>query len=79
MREWGDPFSWIVRDGSFVYIKDVDNFSKYTNRTLNAWLNELDIDTRKTFVDALYSILEHTDAVTFYDLTGRTSGTFQIP
>ena len=64
-----DPFSWIVRDGSFVYIKDVDNFSKYTNRTLNAWLNELDIDTRKTFVDALYSILEHTDAVTFYDLT----------
>ena len=26
-------------------------------------------DRRKTFVDALYSILEHTDAVTFYDLT----------
>ncbi len=63
-----DPFSWIVKDGSFVYIKDVDSFSKYTNRTLNAWLNNLDIETRKTFVDALYTILEHTDAFTFYDL-----------
>ena len=66
-----DPFSWIVQDGSFVYIKDVDNFSKYTNRTLNAWLSELDIDTRKTFVDSLYAILRHTDAVTLYDLASN--------
>ena len=66
-----DPFSWIVEKGSFVYIKDVDNFSKYTNRTLNAWLSELDIDTRKTFVDSLYAILQHTDALTFYDLASN--------
>lgn len=63
-----DPFTWIVKDGRFIHIKEVDLLSKYTNRAINSWINSMDTDTRKTFIDALYSIISSANASTFSDL-----------
>lgn len=63
-----DPFSWVVSDGDFVRIKEVNSLSKYTNRTLNNWLNHVDKNTRQVFIDTLYSIISNTKAATFSDL-----------
>ena len=63
-----DPFSWVVEDGAFVPIQSVTFFSEYTNKTLNTWLNQLDMETRKLFVETLYQMLKSTNAKTFPEL-----------
>lgn len=63
-----DPFSWVVENGAFVPIKSVTFFSEYTNKTLNTWINQLDMETRKLFVETLYHVLKSTNAKTFPEL-----------
>ncbi|MBQ6000922.1 MAG: DUF2974 domain-containing protein [Clostridia bacterium] len=63
-----DPFTWIVENGSFLRIREVDEFSKYTNHSLNLWLEQTDIETRKLVVDTLFSILQSMDIHSIYDL-----------
>lgn len=64
-----DPFSWQVEDGDFVRAKDTDILSKTTDRTLNNWLSTMDEDARRTFVDALYALIQATGARTLPELT----------
>jgi len=63
-----NPFSWLVEDGQFIQLKSVTLFSEYTNQTLNIWLLQLDIETRKEFVDHLYHIFKSTNVQTISEL-----------
>ncbi len=69
-----DPFSWQVEDGDFVRAKDTDVLSKTTDRTLNNWLSTMDDETRRTFVDALYALIQATGATTLPELTENWRG-----
>ena len=63
-----NPFTWIVEDGKFVPLKSVTFLSEYTNQTLNTWLMQLDIETRKEFIDHLYDIFKSTNVETIPEL-----------
>lgn len=63
-----NPFTWEVKDRDLVRLQKVDMFSRFTNKTLNAWLLQMDNAARKAFVDTLYDILKATNAATFPEL-----------
>lgn len=63
-----NPFTWEIEGDDFVRLKRVDFLSTLTNRTLQAWALQLDVETRKQFVDALFDILQATDAQTYPEL-----------
>ena len=63
-----DPYSWTVADNSLIYLEDTTTLSKYTNKTLNSWINSLDTETRKAFCNALYDLLQSTHAKTMNEL-----------
>ncbi len=65
-----DPFSWSVGDGGFVELEKMSASATLMNRSLDQWLSSLSDERRKMFVDALFQVLEGTDASTFSELTG---------
>lgn len=52
-----DPFSWHVRYGRFVDIKQVFEGQKALDDTLNEWIMSLDEQQIRTFADTLYDVL----------------------
>lgn len=65
-----NPYSWIVRDGSFIRLTSLTSGAEYLNRTLSEWLSGLDNEQREQFVDALYSVISTTDLSSFTELRG---------
>jgi len=65
-----DPFSWLVENSDFCYVRTVKNSAMFMNTTLNKWISSLDDNKRELFVDTLYQVIKATGATTFYDLTG---------
>lgn len=53
-----DPSSWQVMGDHFVEIEKNSSLSDLFDETLTSWINNLDMDKRKTFVDELFSIFE---------------------
>lgn len=51
-----DPFTWCVKNGDFIYLKQNDQLSKHTQSTLSKWLKSIDVNTRKQVIDTIYSI-----------------------
>ncbi len=64
-----DLFSWEVQRDEFVYLDEVTDHSKFLDRTLKTWLTQLNPEQREQFVDALFSILEETNASSLKELT----------
>lgn len=64
-----DPFSWIVDGDDFVYLEDVDKRALFMDKTLNAWIVNMEDEVRKSFVDAVFNILSATEAVTVVELS----------
>ena len=63
-----NPFTWEVEKDRFVRLKQVDFLSTLTDKTLQAWMTQLDVQTRKKFVDAVFDILSVTGAQTYPEL-----------
>lgn len=66
-----NPFSWEVRGSYFVYEKNLTKGSKNFNKTIRLWLNQLSMEQRAEFVDALFDILQATGATTVSDLSQK--------
>lgn len=64
-----NAFFWEVRGTRFVYEKGLTKGSKNFNKTVRLWLNQLSMDQRAEFVDALFDILQATGAMTVSDLS----------
>ncbi|AEC02528.1 Mbeg1-like protein [Parasphaerochaeta coccoides] len=70
-----DPFSWkISPEGDFVVADGLSPDAVVFNRTMEMWLSSLDDEGRERFIDALYSVVKATGAVTFQDLTEDIMG-----
>lgn len=63
-----NPYSWIVRDGSFVRLTALTTGAEYMNRTLADWLAGLTNEQREQFVDALYTVISATDLTSITEL-----------
>lgn len=62
-----DPFSWEIKDNDFIYVDKLTNAAKYTNKTINEWLNTATKEERELFIDTLYQVIKASDAKTIYD------------
>jgi len=63
-----DAFSWEVKGAKFVYEKGLTKESLNLNSTVRAWLNQLSLEERAQFVDALFDIIQATGAKTVGEL-----------
>jgi len=57
-----DPYSWEVRRGCFVCLKDVTEGSRMLDQTVKAWLEGLSTRERYEIVDTVYDMLQTTEA-----------------
>lgn len=64
-----NAFSWEVLGKHFVYQQELSKSSLALNQTIRAWLNEISLEDRAKFVDALFSILDATGAKTVSELS----------
>ena len=63
-----DPFNWVVKDGAFVSLDHLTRDARHVDQTLTAWLQQVEPNERERLVDALFGILESTDARTLDQL-----------
>ena len=73
-----DGFSWEVQGASFVRIGDFTEESRAIDRTLKAWIAEMNEEERAAFVDALYEILSSANAPTISAITESKGSLRQI-
>lgn len=64
-----NAFSWEVKGTSFVYEKGLTKGSLNLNTAVRAWLNQLSLEQRALFVDAMFKIILSTGAKTVRDLS----------
>ena len=59
-----DPFSWQVAKDDFVYEEHITQAAKYTNTTINQWLQSATPKERELFIDTLYNVINKTNIKT---------------
>lgn len=69
-----DLMNWKIRDGKFVYRKDVYRRSSIRTTILNAWVNSLTREQIAVFVETLYELLGATRAGNVYELMKKPFG-----
>lgn len=63
-----DPFTWEIDGLDFKYTDDITELSKNSGAVIEEWLESTDVDTRKLFIDALFSLISETSATKFSEL-----------
>lgn len=64
-----DPFSWQVDRDGLVLLDRVTDGSRFIDHTLKDWIKKMDSEQRGKFVEAMFAILQSTDASTISDLS----------
>ena len=57
-----DPYSWEVLGGDFIRLEGVSEGSRMIDQTVKNWVAGLSPQERGEFVDAVYELLQNTDA-----------------
>lgn len=73
-----NPFSWEVKGNHFVYEKGLTKSSLNFNSAVRSWLDQLSIEERAQFVDALFQILQAAGAKTLFELSKERLKTIDI-
>lgn len=63
-----DGLSWQVLGNQFVESEKISDESRLVERTVKAWVHQLEFEDREQFVDALFHILEDADIHTTEEL-----------
>ncbi|MGP1459188.1 MAG: Mbeg1-like protein [Treponema sp.] len=63
-----DMFSWRLLGASLVTHSAFEKASEFFRDTVNSWIEELDVEKRKIFIDTIFDILAATNARTNTDL-----------
>lgn len=71
-----NPFTWEVTGASFCLVENITASSKMIDNTVKEFIRSLDDDQKEQFVDALFGILEKTEARTLTDLYLTRTSTF---
>ncbi len=63
-----DGFSWLVKRNHFEHAEFSDS-GKLFHETLDRWIDGMDDDTRKSFTDTIFSVIESTGLDNFHDIS----------
>jgi hypothetical protein len=63
-------YSWEVTCNDVVRLDSISQGSRFIDKTLKEWIGGLDHEQRRNFTDALYEILNATEAKSIPELTG---------
>ena len=63
-----DPFTWKIKNGDLQFTKRLARDSAILDRTLDQWLDGLDDEKRKRFVDTLFEVLGASEIGTLQEL-----------
>ena len=55
------PLNWAVKNGDFVYLKDLSWSSKHFDKTISNWINNLNKEQKIKFIDGLFATLQNSD------------------
>lgn len=66
-----NPFSWMIREGRFVTVRDVYKGRKAAVEIVNRWILSLTKEERETFVEELFAVIEASEAETLLDFSGN--------
>jgi len=64
-----DAFLWEVKGPNFVYNGELSKNCRDFDNTIRLWLDNLSIEQREHFIDALFEIIQVTGAQTFNELS----------
>lgn len=64
-----DIYSWEINGKSFEHIKSATKSSMFFDSTIKRWLDKMSFEERRKFIDALFDIIDKTDAKTIGELT----------
>lgn len=64
-----DPYTWLVKEDSFVKAKGIHKGRKFMDEALNEWILSLDQEHIHSFVDTLYEVISASEAATLIDFT----------
>ncbi len=64
-----NAFSWEVLGKHFVYEKELSKSSLVLSQAIRAWLDEIPLEQRAHFVEALFQVIEATGAKTLSELS----------
>lgn len=57
-----NPYTWLVKDGKLVEVKDIYERRKLMDNTLNEWILSLDEEQLRLFVDTLFQVINASQA-----------------
>lgn len=63
-----DPMSWVVRNGAFVRSKKMAASAMRLDDTINDWLDTLDEEHTRVFVNTIFEVLNATESDNLIDL-----------
>ena len=63
-----DAMTWKVKKDSFVEA-ELDAFGNFVDVALGSWLEKIDDETRLSIVSTVFSMIEETEAETFYEFS----------
>ena len=64
-----DPYTWLIAEDDFVYVKGLYKSRKHADETLNKWVETLDEKQRRIFVDTLYQVVSASKAENLIELS----------
>ena len=64
-----DAFLWEVKGPNFVYNVELSKNCRDFDNTIRSWLDNLSMEQREHFIDALFEIIQVTGAQTFNELS----------
>lgn len=64
-----DPYSWQLEGTSFICLDNITAKSKWMDATLEEWIYSMDETQRKNFIEAVYSLVQSSDAKTLLELS----------
>lgn len=63
-----DLYSWQLLGKKFVYLKEVTNGSKFIDKSIKDWLEQIDMEKREQVIDIIFQVINSTNAETLSDI-----------
>lgn len=66
-----NPYTWLVKDGRLVEVKDIYESRRKMDNTLNEWILSLDETQLQVFVDTLFQVINASQAEDLIQFTAE--------
>jgi hypothetical protein len=63
-----DLYSWQLLGNEFICLKEVTNGSKFIDKSIKDWLEQIEIDKREQVIDIIFQIINTTNAETLSEI-----------